>query len=448
MFNPKDVAGEARANPGARSRQGAGTSQTATGEAASGGAFYVRVVPLNAQGEAAGPPSLPVKIAYGVPEKEGNIDVKFTAAGMGFPAARFAGHAPGQAPVWMSWCYQVAPNDVKAVAIKKGQIRNACQSSGGGIDLSELGDTFIKLVEMTADSVADIYNGAKGTIVSAVASVLKDTVGCGTWCEKALQAGLTIAMTSVGLPPSMPDFDQLVANGKDYLASQVAAELAKNSPVPLTEELAKKAAEAAIEEFAGVAKSRASGSGAPLWIPDPAKQYQPLVLMVQVKGQSHPQSSPATVVLSQAGGDHYKTRSISLPSLKKDQHMTIPMVMAPSFPSAAWAKVYPFGNPADKCSPPKSISDNPGALPPPAGTPQAAKQEAAQKAYHQCQHKAWAEHNAKINLAHDLFNKWTAKYAQGAVTFRVDVKNSGGQEWAMDKVMCATPLGSCQVPKL
>ncbi|MBX9694436.1 MAG: hypothetical protein K2Z81_18765 [Cyanobacteria bacterium] len=449
-LKPKDMAGRARTKPGAQSRQDAGPVQGTMGQPSPGGVFYVRVVPLNAQGEASGPPSLPVKISYGVPKKDGDIDVTITSAGLGFPAARFTGYTPGQAPVWMSWCYQVATRDMQlsGISIKKGAPNNACKSSGDSFDPLGSLKTIVKLGGMTVDLFADIYNGAKGNIVSAVASVLKDTVGCGQWCEKALETGLTIAMTSVGLPPSMTDFDQLVANGKDYLASQVAAELAKNSPVPLTEDLAKKAAEKAIEEFANAAKSQASGSGAPLWVPDPTKQYQPLVLIVHVKGQTSPVSSPATIVLSQAGGGHYKTKSIPLPSLKKDQEMTIPVVMPPTFPVDAWLTVYPFGSLAGKCPSPNSLSDNPGALPPPPGFQEEAKQKAAQKAYQECQQKAAAEYSAKLKLAQDLFSQWTTKYTQGPVTFRVDAKNSGGQEWAMDKVICSSPLGGCQVPKL
>jgi hypothetical protein len=94
------------------------------------------------------------------------------------------------------------------------------------------------------------------------------------------------------------------------------------------------------------------------------------------------------------------------------------------------------------------MSSNPGALPPQPGSPDEAKKQAAEKAYLECEQKAQADYGAKLNLAQDLFKKWRSKYTQGAVTFRVDVKNSGGQEWAMDKVICSSPLGSCQVPKL
>ena len=99
-------------------------------------------------------------------------------------------------------------------------------------------------------------------------------------------------------------------------------------------------------------------------------------------------------------------------------------------------------------APLKPASKNPGALPPTPGSKQEAQEKAAQKAYLDCQQKAQAEYNAKLKLAQDLFNKWTTQYTKGVVTFRVDVKNSGGQEWAMDKVICSSPLGGCQVPKL
>jgi hypothetical protein len=122
--------------------------------------------------------------------------------------------------------------------------------------------------------------------------------------------------------------------------------------------------------------------------------------------------------------------------------------MTPAFHPDAYEKVYPFGSPFEKCASLKPVSNNPGALPPQPGSKQEAKEKAAQKAYLDCEQKALADYKAKMALAQDLFNKWTAQYTKGAVTFRVDVKNAGGQEWAMDKVICSSPLGGCQVPKL
>lgn len=85
---------------------------------------------------------------------------------------------------------------------------------------------------------------------------------------------------------------------------------------------------------------------------------------------------------------------------------SIPVPVTPAFPPDAWAKVYPFGNPGDKCRTTPSIS---GSLPPPPGSP------AAEKAHEQCLQKAWTAHNSKMQLAQDLFRKWTAKYTQGAM---------------------------------
>lgn len=55
-------------------------------------------------------------------------------------------------------------------------------------------------------------------------------------CKKAINVGMTYAMTSVGLPPSVPNWDQLKQEGLDYFAHEIAEQMEEEGvPTPLTE---------------------------------------------------------------------------------------------------------------------------------------------------------------------------------------------------------------------
>lgn len=68
--------------------------------------------------------------------------------------------------------------------------------------------------------VSQAYNSLKSGIIDAVGSV---ACGWDETCKKALAAGLDIGMVALGIPPTLPNFDQLAAGGFDYLAGELSA---------------------------------------------------------------------------------------------------------------------------------------------------------------------------------------------------------------------------------
>ncbi|MFA5917382.1 MAG: hypothetical protein WC850_04070 [Candidatus Gracilibacteria bacterium] len=68
--------------------------------------------------------------------------------------------------------------------------------------------------------VSQAYNSLKSGIIDAVGSV---ACGGDETCKKALAAGLDIGMVALGVPPTLPNFDQLVNGGFDYLAGELSA---------------------------------------------------------------------------------------------------------------------------------------------------------------------------------------------------------------------------------
>lgn len=105
-------------------------------------------------------------------------------------------------------------------------------SGGGGGLLSDFTDALGDLVGSVADAVewavnqaAQTYESIKRAAIRYVATAIADLTGCEEVCEQALTLATEMALASMGLPPSLPDFDALVNEGFDYLAAELANEV-------------------------------------------------------------------------------------------------------------------------------------------------------------------------------------------------------------------------------
>ena len=90
-------------------------------------------------------------------------------------------------------------------------------------DIGNFVTGFIDGVAAIVNFVANLYNSIKAKIVQLVADFisLNPFFPCNSWCQGMVDVVLTSALTSMGLPPSVPDFDALVNDGVDYLKAQI-----------------------------------------------------------------------------------------------------------------------------------------------------------------------------------------------------------------------------------
>ncbi len=91
--------------------------------------------------------------------------------------------------------------------------------------------------------ISEAYNDLKSAVVSAVGSV---ACGGDDTCEKALSAGLDMGLVALGIPPTLPNFDQLVDGGFDYLAGELS--VAAGCPDAVCREAIKKGLKEALDQ--------------------------------------------------------------------------------------------------------------------------------------------------------------------------------------------------------
>jgi hypothetical protein len=108
-------------------------------------------------------------------------------------------------------------------------VKNSPKSSSFLDDFSDFVSGAIEGVAWFVNKISDMYSSIKTFVVKRVVDAL-DWVGnnvvgydfCQSACETLVVAAVDYGMAAMGLPPSLPNFDQLTSMGVDYLATQIA----------------------------------------------------------------------------------------------------------------------------------------------------------------------------------------------------------------------------------
>ncbi len=153
-------------------------------------------------------------------------------------------------------------------------------SSGGGggfnllSSITSIGSAFASLVTEVisyAGQTVDYFNKLAQAVKSAVVKVIADVLeqiplACdainhaGSSCEALVKAGLEAGLVAMGIPPNVPSWEQLKSQGVEYVAAQVATEIAASTGIPpvLTQEALEALAQEALDE---IEKKRGNSAG-------------------------------------------------------------------------------------------------------------------------------------------------------------------------------------------
>ena len=135
-------------------------------------------------------------------------------------------------------------------------------SSGFLDDVGNFISGFVDAIAQIVNYVADLYNSIKAKIVQFIAIAISQLPGidCKEGCQAIINAALSTALTAMGLPPSLPNFDELVNDGIDYLKEEAAEQT--GVPKEVVDVVVDKVVEAAKNQGGG------GGGGLPDWVVD------------------------------------------------------------------------------------------------------------------------------------------------------------------------------------
>ncbi len=174
----------------------------------------------------------------------------------------------------------------------------------------------IDLVSDAVNYVSKLWEDIQDAVVNVVVDAINaaNIVDCGKTCRDVLETGLEVGLASMGIPPSLPNFDQLVDQGVDYLAAQVASQTGiPPEVVNYASDQAQTFAKKAIDDM----KTGYHVANLPDWLV-PDIQFKPAFLTIDLfgPGTTKPFYYEPTLVLSRSLGNFqhiYKDRIVNLP---------------------------------------------------------------------------------------------------------------------------------------
>ncbi|MHB1132203.1 MAG: hypothetical protein ACYC4L_07405 [Chloroflexota bacterium] len=149
-------------------------------------------------------------------------------------------------------------------------------------------ESFFDFVAGAVEWAGKIYDGLKQGLINAVAMTIPF---CGESCKMVLEVGLNAGMAALGLPPSLPSFDQLTDLAQGELVTLLAEQAGVDCGAGSACRLAIEAGIDALKKEAGAGgNNTACGTGAtsmclPAGVvgrPLEGSEYNPALLMVRV----------------------------------------------------------------------------------------------------------------------------------------------------------------------
>lgn len=209
---------------------------------------------------------------------------------------------------------------------KLGHLKGGYSKSGDQVYLCKESDksflenivegirTFIEMLKEIVNAIADAYNGLKASVADFVCKG-------DPYCKLAIEAGINMAMAAMGVPPTIPNFDELLDKGIGYMAATVAEEMG----APGTEVLI----EAALKEAAKELQHKPSEIDPRGIQLDPKYQYQPATLYIEIRNNDkNNRTAPGSFRVKDSRG-LFRTMEpdIPYPSVSPGNSTVMPVVL-------------------------------------------------------------------------------------------------------------------------
>jgi hypothetical protein len=209
-------------------------------------------------------------------------------------------------------------------------------------------DAFTTVANAVSAAWAEINNLAVQIGAYAVTGLTFGAFDCNSSpaCTGLLHAGLALAESSLGIPPTLPNAADLQNMGADYMAKMAADQIGAGGALDAAEsaygampDSAKNTIKSNAEDIGNdLANSVASQSSATVagaagnfYIPDPLYyQAHPSTVMIRVTNPNSMATDQVTMTVSDKGGFYHKAE-VLVPSLKPGDSTVIPIVLNEDF---------------------------------------------------------------------------------------------------------------------
>lgn len=294
--------------------------------------FYLRVVPLDAKGERVGNPSAAITVRHNAkpsdftfyqappavhpvvtpthwqPERHQDPNANYWRLIVRRPPVLFG--LPG---VPQSTFTSVKPGEKYAQPI---EVYWPPKDKDWWDKLKDAVGDFVSWVADAVNYVSNLYSNIKGLVIDGLSAIAPELRG-------VFSVALDIGLVAVGIPPSLPDFDDLQNMGADYLCEYIADET--GIPAAVTKEALKQVSEQTKD-------ARHGGGDTGKWlVPDYNKLYRPARVDLLVSNPSAKSTDRVTVFCNvtapTAQGPRWVAAGnpVPLPPLGPGESLTVPV---------------------------------------------------------------------------------------------------------------------------
>ena len=193
---------------------------------------------------------------------------------------------------------------------------------------------FFGLLKAIYTGVSNAYANAKASVISLVDYIpfIGDTAR--GYLKAAAAYAIDYGLMSIGLPPTLPNIDQLAEQGMDYIVKVAVDEALSAAGVPadstaaqeITEKVCKELGEGLTSELEkAILAQYQNPLKADFLRLDTGRLYQPAYIEVFVCNYSKTRPTRAGWVGVRTGKGHdvYEPKGVSIPALKPGEHMVI-----------------------------------------------------------------------------------------------------------------------------
>ncbi|HXX54952.1 MAG TPA: hypothetical protein VEI81_02520, partial [Methanoregula sp.] len=199
------------------------------------------------------------------------------------------------------------------------------------------------------EQVIDGVAGAWNTIVAGVVNAASVICGGGPACKAVMSAVVNTGLSALGVPPTLPNFDELESMGADYMisvaADQIGAGAAYDALPPDMQQAATGGVKDTVNDLVSGTQKQTGQAAGSWYVPDPLYyQPHPATLVVKV---SNPNSvaTDAMTLHTRDTANLYREKTSYIPPLQPGESLVIPLVLEENFdtvatPDCTWNKQY------------------------------------------------------------------------------------------------------------
>lgn len=193
-------------------------------------------------------------------------------------------------------------------------------------------DDLVSAIKSAVDFLSDAWDWIAHAYNSIEKDVISDVCGSDSTCRGIVGPALDAGLAACGLPPTLPDFDQLVQDAQDELIGQLASDLGVDP------QRAQDAVHALVRHSA---QARSGGYVGATLAPDPNFQYQSAILRValQDKDTLKPLMPAGTLTITDLSG-HFAQTSIVYDAIGKGTTSTVFVPLLPLDPATGFQDTF------------------------------------------------------------------------------------------------------------